>query len=309
MSHNLDIDNFAELFGIDPELFSPAILDMINKHNFKYNNFGPVEFSNLILSILKKIDSGNLTVSGKDGQACWIKGWTENLREFVDSGLEISRLVPKYIRPNQPIRLFGDYAIPENQNFELDFTNVIKSWLFETYLKDVDYVHEFGCGTGYDLVNIARMYPEKELHGYDWVEPPKEILSILNEDLGYNTIGHVFNMFEPDYDIEVQENSALYTVGSLEQLGKDFEPFIQFILKKKPAIVINLDTYSELYSEDNLSEYLALKFDRARNYLFGYLTRLAYMHEEKEIKIIKIQYVPCGSLYHTGYSYAIWKVL
>jgi len=309
MSHNLDVDSFAELLGIDASEFSPRTLDEINSHDFRYSGLTHDDYTNLILGIIKKIDSGGLTISGPEEKAKWIKGWDENLQEFIDSGFAIDTLVPKYVRSGQPIRIFGDYANPENQNFELDFTTVLKNWLFETYLKDVDHVYEFGCGTGYDLVRMAKMYPNKELHGFDWVESTKRILNLLHEKLDYNITGHVFDMFNPDYAVEIKENSAFYTVGSLEQLGKDFEPFIQFILEKKPAIVINLDTYSELYSEDNLSDYLALKYDRVRNYLFGYISRLSYLHAMKKIEMIKTQYVPCGSLYHTGYSFTIWRVL
>ena len=307
MSYNLDVDNFAELFGVDADTFSPQVLDKINLYNFKYNRLGYDEYNELILKIVKRINTKDFTLSGPEEKERWVKGWGENLQEFIDSGHDLSKLVPKYVHPYIPIRLFDDYVKTEDPDFELNFLDVYRTWLFETYFSGCNCVYEFGCGSGYNLTHIAEMYPNCELHGLDWVEPSKQILEELKKVYSFNTTGHIFNMFNPDYDLEIKKGSAFLAIGALEQLGRKFEPFLQFILAKKPSIVVHVDSFVELYPEDNLSGYLAIEFDKARNYLQGYLTRLACMHQEQELEILKTQYVTCGSLYHSGYSFIVWR--
>ena len=189
----------------------------------------------------------------------------------------------------------------------MNFYKIFRSWIFSEYLFGFDTIYEFGCGTGFNLVELAKLYPEKKLHGLEWVSPSVEILRLLREKCGYNITGHLFDMFSPDKNLEVTPTSAFLAIGALEQIGKNFEPFLEFVLEKRPAIFVHVDSITELYGENNLSDYLALKHDIKRNYLQGYLTRLRELEKEGRVEIMKVQKVSCGGLYHDGYSYIIWK--
>ena len=41
-------------------------------------------------------------------------------------------------------------------------------------------------------------------------------------------------MLKPRYDYKILENSGVITFGSLEQLASDIDPFLQYLLEKKP---------------------------------------------------------------------------
>jgi len=295
---------FAKLFGTS--VYETAILLSKIKHNFWYRCLEPEERDKLIIRILNRIDSEDLSKAGPEGKERWKKGWQENLDNFISNNYDIKELTPKYIRPNEPIRLFGDYVMPHDPNFELNFYTVLRDWLFR-YLADVDAIYEFGCGPAHNLAALAKMFPEKELHGLEWVEAPLEIIKLLAKKYSYKVNGHLFDMFSPDEDLEVKPNSAFLTLTSVEQLGTNFEAFLQFMLRKSPAIVVQVDTFLELCDPNNLSDFLNLKHNLRRNYLSGYLTRLCELESEKKIEIIKTQKVECGGLYTSAYSYVIWK--
>ena len=92
----------------------------------------------------------------------------------------------------------------------------------------------------------------------------KEIIDQIVNKTGWNFKGHVFDMYKP-YDIsELNSESGVFTFGAMEQLGNKFYPFTEYLLSKKPKIIINVETTIELYDENNLVDYLALKYDKKR---------------------------------------------
>ncbi len=300
-------DGFAELFGIPFCEIPKDCQELIFKFDFRCRALTTAERDRLLLRVLGRIDSPELRIAGTEGKERWVRGWQENLDNFVASNYDVASLVPKFIRPSQPVRLFGDYVLPYADTFELNFYTVFRSWLFQTYLADVPAVYEFGCGTAYNLVELARMYPEKVLHGLEWVQPPLEIIRLLRERFGYPMLGHLFDMFSPDKNLEIEPGSAFLAIGALEQLGVDFERFLEFVLEKNPSIFVHVDSITELYDENNLSDHLAFKHDVKRNYLRGYLTRLRELESAGRVEILKVQKVSCGGLYHDGYSFIIWR--
>ena len=276
--------------------------------SFRYRMLTPRERDQAILTVMKRLESPGLGISGVGQKKRWIRGWNENLKLFIDSGYNENALVPKYIQPQHPVRLYGDYVMPINKNFERDFFSVIREWLYRTYLSGYNPIYEFGCGTGANLAEIAKLYPEKELHGSDWIDTPKKIIELLAEKKGYNIKGHVFDMFFPKKSFPLKEGAAILAVNSLEQIGEKFEPFLQFVLSKKPAIFVHVDSFVEFYDENNLPDYLTLIHNRKRNYLSGYLTRLRELEKKGVIELVKVQHVPYGGLYHDFFSFLVWKM-
>lgn len=305
--NHLLVKDFSEIFGVSSEKIPEDIKELIGKSDFSYRRLDSSGIKEVVLKILKRIDSPDLGIAGAQGKERWVRGWQENLDNFIKSGYDINELVPKFIRPNQPIRMFGDYVMPINSEFELYFYKIFRLWLFREYLARFDTVYEFGCGTGFNLVELAKLYPQKNLHGLEWVEPSVEILRLLRERSGYNITGHLFDMFSPDKNLEVVPGSVFLAIGALEQIGKNFNQFLDFVLEKKPSLFVHVDSITELYDENNLSDYLALKHDIKRNYLQGYLTRLRELEKEGRVEIMKVQKISCGGLYHDGYSQIIWK--
>lgn len=301
------MEDFARSFGTTVEDIPNDCRELIGKTDFRYKVLTGEERDQVLLDVLKKMESDQQVVGAEERQATWEKGWQENLQDFINSGYELNKLVPKFIRPNQAIRLDRNYIMPSNPNFELDYFSVFKLWLFRKYLKEFESIYEFGCGTGFNLIVLAQLYPEKELHGLDFVPSSRDLVSKIGEVYGWKMTGHLFNMLYPDEDFEMGNNSAIFTIDVIEQLAGRFEAFLQFLLKCSPELCIHVEPIIELYDENNLMDYLAMKFHRKRGYTENYLTRLRELKAQKKIEILKVKRLFFGSLYHEAYSYTIWK--
>ena len=305
----LDTNSFAYLFGTTPENIDVTCGEIINKFDFRYKIISEKERDEIILSVLKTIDSGDLKPSGNNRKGDWEKGWQENLNAFIASNYDISKLSPKYISKYDISRVFSRYVKPIDKQFELNFYTVFRHFLFNTYFKPYKNIFEFGCGSGYNLAIINKLFPDKHLTGLDWAESSVKIADSLGACLHAPISGKVFDYFQPDYSFDIPSGSLVLTLNSLEQLGSDYKLFLDFILKKKPALCINAEPFLEMYDENNLMDYLALKYHKTRNYLAGYYDALKDLESEGIVKINKAQRVHIGNLFHEGYSFIEWNVI
>ena len=115
-------------------------------------------------------------------------------------------------------------------------------------------------------------------------------------------------MLKPDYNFSLDKNAGVFTVGALEQIGSNYFNFFKYLKKNKPSLVINFEPLDELFSNDNLSDYLSKQYLLKRNYLKNYLTFLEKMENKNIIKIIaKRRTFGCQT--NEGYSFVIYKFL
>ncbi len=304
---SISAEGFANLFGTAVNDFSTDCLDFLQNTNFRYTLLNRKKRDRVILDIIRRLDDKSFSIAGKEAKKRWEKGWTENLDNFVKCNYDLSQLIPKYVRPNQVCRLYQEYISPESPNFEINFFTVLRQWLFHKFLSDAHSIYEFGCGTGYNLPVIAKLFPDRKIYGLDWSEAAVETVQLLGLKCYPNISGRLFDLFTPDYGLEISKGSAFLTIGCLEQLGDNTKPFIDFIRAKKPDICIHVEPIVELYDENNLVDYLAIRFHRTRNYLVNFLPQLQELEKTGHIELIKIQRIYFGSLFHDGWSLVIWK--
>jgi len=218
-TNNLTLQDFSKLFGVSINEFPDYCIEYIQKNDFRFRWVTGEEREGYLLKAIKRVDSGELTISGPQKQTIWEKGWSENLQAFVTTG-NLNELIPEFVHSDSPVRLGGkDYIFPSNPNFETAFVTVLRMLLFTKYFKNVNSVFEFGCGTGLNLVALAKLYPEKKLHGLDWAKASIDILNNLR-DYDFSIEGHLFDMFHPQKnELMVPPNSGFLTIGAMEQLG------------------------------------------------------------------------------------------
>jgi len=309
MTSVLDVPGFARLLGTSEQDVERTCGDLIRSCDFRYAVLDRAEFEKNLLEVTRTIDGENLPASGEQRRGDWEKGWAGAREEFIKSDYDLNALVPKYIDKYGVKRLYSRYIRPLARRFEEDFYTVYRHYLFKTWAGHYGDVYEFGCGTGYNLVIMARLFPEKRLFGLDWSEQSVKLVNAISAVHKLNLSGRRFDYFRPDYGLGVPENSVFITLNSLEQLGGDFQPFLDFVLAKRPALVINSEPFIEMYDESDLLDRLAARYHRKRNYLNGYLSALKALAEDGKIKILKMQRVSFGSVFHEGYSIAVWKVV
>ncbi len=307
MSGCLKLDDFVLLFGTSVDDISEDCRELIAKRDWRYKILAGDERDRVLLNILKKIDSGQLSVAGRKKKPLWEKGWSENFQNFLEKKCDCNELTPKYYHFGQALRIYKSYAIPNDPNFEINFFEVFRLWLFRKYLRDAESVYEFGCGPGHNLVVLAQLYPEKKIHGLDWVNSSRKLVDKIAEVYKYNLKGHLFDMFSPDYSIEIADKSIIMTFGALEQLGNDYERFLQFLVKKAPMLCLHAEPFCELYDENNLLDYLAVRHHKSRNLLGNYIASLKELEAKGKIEIIKIHRMPFGSILQDGWSLVVWR--
>jgi hypothetical protein len=128
---------------------------------------------------------------------------------------------------------------------------------------------------------------------------------LLGATKGINIQEHLFDMFAPDQKLPLNANDGVLTIGALEQLGSDFNDFLDFLLQKSPRVCIHCETMNELYDRNSIPDFLATRYSMARNYLWGFLTALRNLEEAGKIRILQTQRV-FGSQFHEGYSFVAW---
>jgi hypothetical protein len=256
----------------------------------KYKSLTKQEEDKVIIEIIETLLDPSLPFSGEHRRKQWEKGWGENLKS--------GNTTPKY---------FGKYPVTRfNQQFvtgqdEQDSLYSILSELAEKYLLHYDTICEFGCGTGHNLEYLRDVKQDIRYIGLDWAQSSNKLVQSLGME-GYN-----FDYFKPKF--LMPEGTAALTVASLEQVGKKFKPFVKFLLKAKPRVVVHIEPIPELLDPTNLLDYLSIRYMAKRKYLSGYLDYLRLLEKNGYIKILEAKRSGIGSKFIDGYSVIAWKPL
>jgi hypothetical protein len=279
--------------------------NQIINFDLTYRDVTDEERDNYILSVINVL-TNDIVVSGKHRIQEWENGWGENLNIFKETG-NIEDLIPKYHGKNRIVRWMGDVIMPITENFDYKIHICFVDAILRHYINNYNNVFELGCGPSYHLIRQKKYNEQLNLFGSDWAKSSQEIISEINKVLGYNIKGFNLNFFEPETNLDMGKNSLVYTVAALEQIGPNFENFINFIIKKKPGICIHLEPIDELLNENKLIDNLSIKYFRKRNYLKNFLPYLENLEKNGKIEIIKKQRIFSGSYFIEGHSLIIWK--
>jgi SAM-dependent methyltransferase len=301
----LGVPDFARLFGTSPSEMPDDCQSLIGAGDFRFRRLTAQERETVLGDVLRTIDSDQFDVAGPSRREKWERGWAENLQGLRD-GEDLAELVPRYIRPGQPLRLQQDYVMPLDARFELKWFEVFRTWLFRTYFEPADVVYEFGCGSGFNLAELARLYPTKEYYGLDWARASTEIVNELGERFGWRMRGQPFDFFAPDRSVKIRDNAVVFTIGALEQTGTNHDAFLEYLLESEPALCVHVEPIIEWYDADHPIDAAAIRFHRRRGYWSGFPEKLRALEKDGRVRILKTQRAHFGSLYIEGYSQLIW---
>lgn len=301
--------DFADIFGTTVDLLPDSCRQQIAAGNWNYRILAGTERDAVILDLLSRIESRRLTFVENEDKSRWEKGWNENLEAFKASG-RLDDLLPKYLRPGLPVRLYGDFVRPEDPNFETNWYTIYREWFVNRYLRGFSHIFEFGSGSGFNVAYLAHSFPKAQITGLDWAMAAVEIVEALRVSHGLNTVGRHFDFFHPDDSLEMPPGSAVFTVGALEQTGTQWGAFLDFLLRKKPACCFHIEPIHEWYDpENNLVDYTAWKAHEVRNFWRGFPGRIIELEKAGKARILKTKRINFGSLVLEGYSQLIWRPL
>lgn len=250
--------------------------------------------------------TNDIVVSGKHRINEWESGWEENLNLFKSSK-NINDLIPKYHGKNRIVKWMGDVVMPLTENFDYKIHICFVDAIVRHYLNDVTNIFELGCGPAYHLVRLNQYNKNINLYGTDWATSSQKIINSINEILDLNITPINLDFFNPDYEIEIPENTGAYTVASLEQIGEEYKKIVDFIIDKKIKICVHMEPIGEILDDNKLIDYLSIKYFEKRNYLKGYLTYLETLESQGKIEIINKQRIYSGSYFVEGHSLIVWR--
>ena len=302
----LDIIDFEKLFRIKSGSLPLEVIQLISTCDFSYQTLSKEESDNVVLEVIKKIDSNSMPISGEERKEQWEKGWSENLHNFVRCKFDLAELTPKYYRPNNIMRLNRQYIKVKSATFEFDFFRVFRHWLCYTYFNNTNSIFEFGCGSGCNLPILVDLFPNKKIYGLDWVHSSIDIVNKMKSEYQWDITGYLFDLFDPDYSLEIDANAAFLTFGALEQLGSNHRAFIDFILDKKPVLCVNVEPLYELYNSQYLLDRLAMQYHKKRGYLSNFLSYLQLLEKQRKVKIIDVQRMYFGGMFQDCWSRIVW---
>ena len=304
----LGIEDFAALFGISPDGFSFSIKGKIKKINFRYCRLDRNQRDLLLLGIIKEINRSNLQKVGSQRKNIWESCWNTHKDNLKTSDFSFDQHVPHFVKNYKIIRLNQDYFEAEDADFLYNSTSLLLEYIFEKYLGDIDCLYEFGCGSAHNLVQFAKLYPQKKCYGLDWSESSAEIVNMIAKEHDLNMAGQQFDFFNPDYTLDIDDNSAILTCSVLEQVGERYNEFLEFLLCKKPRLCINIEPILEFYDLAVFSDYLASLYHERRNYLKGFFSKLQRLEDKNMINIVKAKRTYIGNMYNECFSYIVWEI-
>jgi hypothetical protein len=273
--------------------------DLIGEYRTRpFYDISNEDVQEMILFILKELEKP-LEKTGEHRKTKWEHGWNESLEQ--------NDFVPGYFN-KYPVMRFNQKFIRSNSidgKLEYHLFCAIQEYLFAKYLKDFSAIYEFGCGTGHNLFRMRNANKEALLCGLDWTTSGVRNVEKVGKLLK-NVKGVVFDMFEPNFNYKLAENSAVVTVASMEQLGDDFHLFLSYLIDQKPSLVLHIEPFQNLLDPDNLLDYLSIQYMKKRNYINGYIECLEGLGKDK-VEIIDLERSYVGSLFIDGYTILAWR--
>lgn len=306
---SLTLDDLGRLIGQDPATIVRSCTELFSSKDWRYEFVEGEALDILVSELLERIRRKDFSIVVKGDKTRWLRGWGENLQDFVASDGNLDDLAPKYVHAGARVRLFRRYIQPVEPNFEANWRRVYQEWLFRTYFADCRQIFEFGSGSGTHVSVLAQMYPDKKITGLDWAAPAAEIVNSMRKLRGWNTEGRLFDFYNPDDSLDIPRDSVVMTFAALEQVSEASGPFIDFLLKKRPKLCVFVEPIYDWYDPANFIDHLAMRSHDTRNFLMGMLGILHRHRDEGRIEILKEHRVEFGSLTHEGYSHVVWRPL
>lgn len=303
MIKKINLIDFENLIG---ENLSINLKSKIIEYDFSYEELSLRERDSLILDIIKLLIADETIKAGQHRISDWDNGWLQNHLEFTETGT-LDSLVPKYFGKFKYVRWNSEWIKPVSKDFEYNMVKTLQYWLFEKFFNNLNYIYEFGCGTGHNLLRALEINPSAKVCGMDWATSSQESIEKINKKMNTNIFSKNFNFFDFDKSIKLENKCGVYTFAALEQIGDKYENFINFLLMNNPEICLHVEPIAEFLEEDKLSDFLSIRYFKKRNYLNGFASYLDQLEKDQKIEILYKKKSFIGSLYINGYSIIAWR--
>jgi hypothetical protein len=282
------------------------LIEEIKNYKLNYKNISERKNESLINKIVNILLEKKFIFAGYKYKPLWEKGWGEN---FLNLKKNFSKqaLVPGYSDKFKYGRIGSKLIETCTKNFSQKILHLTLLFCYEKFLKKYNHIVDFGCGTGHTILYLNKFDNKKNFFGLDWSKSSQKIFRILNKKFS-NIKGSNFDFFNPKINFNLEKNNwAAYTTHSMEQIGNKYKKFYNFLKKKKPGVIVNIEPIPEILNSSGLLDNLSIYYMKKRKYLNGYLNFLSKEEKKKKIKIIFKRKSYFGSFLIYEHSIIIWK--
>ena len=287
--------------------FSEKMKQVIDSLKIELQPLSDEDFQQKVENIESVLSTPNIIAAGSHRIDDWNNGWDENNIEFAKSG-NVDSLIPKYFGKYKTVRFDDKFYNILNKDCEINMLRVLQYFILEKYCNNFNNFYEFGCGTGHNLFAISEFEKDKNFFGFDWSNPPREIFQNIQKFYNRNFIFDNFDFEKPNHNVNIENNSVVFTFAALEQIGDRHDKFVQFLLEKKPSLCIHLEPISEILDNNEKLQSLSIRYINKRNYLSNFYSSLKKLQKDNRIDIIDVARTTIGSYFLEGYSLVVWRV-
>ena len=276
-----------------------------------YEILDPSEAEIIQNEILNTIQNSNLREVGGNDNMPWERGWGEIFARANSLGFHPEIIRPQYFDSHKILRYSGKYIRTLSPNFLYEFDTLLRRIFFAIYIDDVAKIVELGCGTGNSQIILSELFPKTNLIAADWAKSSQDLIQLISTYLDKEIKAVNFNMLtlEGRGGIEIDSETCVLTVHSMEQLGKNYKELLNFLLNKKPKYIVNIEPVLEFYNPKSKHDSLAISYHKKRRYLDGYLSELRLLQKNGKIKIIEEMRFGFGDRNHEAYSLIKWECI
>jgi len=146
---------------------SNYVKDKITSYKLVYSPVSEKEQDEVFIKIVNTLLDPFLVYSGPHRLKQWEKGWGQNLTE-LQKERRLGAVSPKYFSKYDINRFDQKFVKGISKDYEKNMLYVILDYVFDKYLRKVDHIYEFGCGTGHNLLKAREINKEASLIGLDW---------------------------------------------------------------------------------------------------------------------------------------------
>jgi len=283
--------------------------DLPQSIQLQLDKFFPIQYNELDSEQYKEYYELCLEMLNKKLEVDWQDDWFSVLQNLQTNNDNVKSIIrPKWFRESAFVNIHNCLSLTETPYVDWEYQLITRQMLFYTHLKDIENICEFGSGSGANFYLINEILQDKNFILSDISVTSLKIIEELKRKLNRNNLIYSNIDIEQDIDLQLPDNTAVITTSVLEQIGDNYKNFINFILKEKPQIVINVEPIVELLDSKNGFDNVMNLYCEKRKYLAGYLTELEKLEKQKKIKIImKKRTMVSGTFIEN--SVLIWKVL
>jgi hypothetical protein len=269
------------------------------------------ELEKYLEMFIDKVSKSSAIRNEEENLAIFEKGWAGNKKRVQENGLNFESLSPVYYKKDAPSFFHenGTLYICGNSALTAEMQLLYVRYLALTFFKDCRSIHEFGSGTGINLLSMALLFPQKEIIGYEWTQSGIDLANLIGEKTGSNVRGRYFDMLRPDYSVNLT-GAAVLTFGSVEQLSEHYGDFLEFLIRGRPALVAHVEPDTStpppgLHKKISVYYKLSLLYMRLRGYPKYFTQNINTLYSQGKIDILFSRQLPFPI--YSSVRCIIWK--